>query len=302
MHLYRSDYSCNIVLAQNFVYGIVFWGNLFYVPVYLETVRGYSAIAAGAIMLPMVATQGVGSILSGLIITKTGHYNPVMIASQFLWAAGAAAQAFYSATTPVWVICIVGFVQGLGTGGCFQPSLVALLSHSRRADRAVLSSLRNFLRTAGGTVGLTMAGAVLNNVLKARLSSVLPAEAIEQAASAAYGLENMGLTPEQVEIVLGAYMQGIRIVFVVYAPLLAACAVAACLVRDEGLSEKDAPSVSSALAAASSSSSSSVGVNHTTNEAIAMTAAAVVVVVEKQNQATVSPQPSLLPSATPSRV
>lgn len=263
MHLYRSDYSCNIVLAQNFVYGIVFWGNLFYVPVYLETVRGYSAIAAGAIMLPMVATQGVGSILSGLIITKTGHYNPVMIASQFLWAAGAAAQAFYSATTPVWVICIVGFVQGLGTGGCFQPSLVALLSHSRRADRAVLSSLRNFLRTAGGTVGLTMAGAVLNNVLKARLSGALPAEAIEQAAS---GAESMDLTPEQVEIVLGAYMQGIRIVFVVYAPLLAACAVAACLVRDEGLAEKDASRLEN--------SSSSSGGTADNGRPIAMTAVA----------------------------
>jgi hypothetical protein len=33
--------------------------------------------------------------------------------------------------------------------------LVALLAHSRKADRAVANSLRNFLRTMGGSVGLT---------------------------------------------------------------------------------------------------------------------------------------------------
>lgn len=34
-------------------------------------------------------------------------------------------------------------------------SLVALLAHSRKVDRAVMNSLRNFLRTMGGTLGLT---------------------------------------------------------------------------------------------------------------------------------------------------
>ena len=34
-------------------------------------------------------------------------------------------------------------------------SLVSLLAHSRKVDRAVINSLRNFLRTIGGTLGLT---------------------------------------------------------------------------------------------------------------------------------------------------
>ena len=34
-------------------------------------------------------------------------------------------------------------------------SLVALLAHSRKADRAVINSVRNFLRSIGGAVGLT---------------------------------------------------------------------------------------------------------------------------------------------------
>ena len=208
-------------------------------PIYLENVRGYSATIAGSIILPMVATQGIGSVLSGLVISRTGHYNTVLIASQFVWAGGLIAQAFYSRTTPISVICVVGFVQGLGTGGCFQPSLVAILAHSRRADRAVLSSLRNFLRTMGGTLGLTIAGTILSNTMRTRLGNQLSSNTIDQLATSTYVLESMNLTDDQKAAVLDAYMQGIRTIFIVYAPLVGACAFAALLVRDNGLAEKD---------------------------------------------------------------
>lgn len=187
----------------------------------------------------MVGTQGLGSIISGLIISRTGHYNPVMITSQVLWLAGLIAQAFYSRTTSIWVICLVGFFQGLGTGGCFQPGLVALLAHGRRADRAVLNSLRNFIRTVGGTLGLTIAGSILNNVLKERLGGMLGEGDIEMLTSSTSGSGSMGLSEGQKEIVLDAYMHGIRIIFWVYAGLVGVCALGACFVRDRGLVEVD---------------------------------------------------------------
>lgn len=239
VHLFKADFSCNVLLVQNVLYGFVFWGNLFYMPIYLENVRGYSPILAGAIIMPMVGTQGIGSIISGLIISRTGHYNHVMIASQFLWMAGLIGQVFYSATSPVWVICVVGFFQGLGTGGCFQPSLVAILAHSRRADRAVLNSLRNFLRTMGGTLGLTVSGTILNNVLQSRLSGVVSNGIATQLASSAHSLDTLGLTADQRSTVLDAYMRGIRIIFIVYAPLVGLCALGSLLVKDTGLAEKD---------------------------------------------------------------
>ncbi|KAL9622026.1 MAG: hypothetical protein Q9160_003525 [Pyrenula sp. 1 TL-2023] len=243
LHLFMSDLSCNILLVQNVIFGFVFWGNLFYMPIYLENVRGHSATIAGAIIMPMVATQGLGSILSGLIISRTGHYNPVMIAAQWLWTAGLIAQAFFSASTPIWAICLVGFFQGLGTGCCFQPSLVAILAHSRRADRAVLNSLRNFLRTMGGTLGLTVSGAILNNVLRSRLKGVVMGDMVDELASSTQNLGALGLTSAQRSAVLDAYMQGIRVIFIVYAPLIGLCAISAMFVKDHGLAEKDTSNV-----------------------------------------------------------
>lgn len=239
MHLFTSDLSCNILLIQNTLFGFVYWANLFYMPIYLQNVRGYSSTVAGAIIMPMAGAQGIGSIVSGLIISHTGHYNPIMIAAQALWTAGLIAQAFYSATTPIWAICVVGFFQGLGTGCCFQPSLVALLAHSRRADRAVLNSLRNSLRTMGGVLGLTVSGAILNNVLQRRLRDVVSPGIAAQLATSAHSLNEMGLTSQQTASVLKAYMQGMRYIFIMYAPIMGICALGALLIKDRGLAEKD---------------------------------------------------------------
>ncbi|TGO31506.1 hypothetical protein BHYA_0618g00020 [Botrytis hyacinthi] len=239
IHLFRNGLSCNILLVQNVLYGIVFWGNLFYMPIYLVNVRGYTAIMAGAIIMPMAGSQGLGSILSGLIISHTKRYNPVMVVGQWIWALLLIPQAFYSRTTPIWAICVVGFFQGLGTGFCFQPSLVALLAHSRRADRAVLNSLRNFLRSMGGTLGLALASTILNNVLKARLRGVVSSSIAKTITTSINQLDSLGLSAAQHNAVLDAYMASVRTVFILYAPLIGACALAALLVSDNGLEEKD---------------------------------------------------------------
>lgn len=120
MHLFTNDYSANIILLQAALFGFVYWGNLYYVPIYIQNVRGYNPIISGALLIPLVATQGVGSLVGGQIISRTGHYNPVLITSQAVWTIGAGLQIIYSATTPIWAICVIGFLQGIGVGGAFQ--------------------------------------------------------------------------------------------------------------------------------------------------------------------------------------
>lgn len=240
MRLFTNGLSANIILMQSVLFGFVYWGNLFYIPVFLQNVHGYSPIISGAIIVPMVASQGIGSIVSGQIISRTGHYNHVIITSQLFWTIGIALQSLYSRKTPVWAVCLIGLLQGTGIGGCFQPSLVALLAHSRKADRAVLNSLRNFLRTMGGAIGLTVSGTVLNNILQARLSSSLPSNDVTQLTSSIYALDSLNLTPTQYNEVLDAYMAGMHTIFVIYAPMIGLCFLAALLVKDNGVAEKDA--------------------------------------------------------------
>ena len=87
---------------------------------------------------------------------------------------------------------------------------------------------------------LPVSGAILNNVLKTRLTGHLPQPSITQLTSSAYALSSLDLTPQQHELVLDAYMSGMHSVFIMYAPLIGTCFIAASFVKDRGVAEKDA--------------------------------------------------------------
>ena len=120
MRLFTNDLSANLVLAYGTLQGFVYWANLFYVPIYLQNVRGYGPIISGAVIVPMLVSHGVGSIISGQIISRTGHYNLVILPGNLVWVLGASLQTLYTRTTPVYAICLIGFLQGIGIGFVFQ--------------------------------------------------------------------------------------------------------------------------------------------------------------------------------------
>lgn len=106
------------------MHGIAYWSNLFYIPLYLQNVRDYSPILSGVIILPMVMSHGVGSLVSGQIISRTGHYKFVILAANFVWLIGISLQITYTRTTPVWAICVIGFFEGIGIGCTFQREFI----------------------------------------------------------------------------------------------------------------------------------------------------------------------------------
>lgn len=88
-----------------------------------------------------------------------------------------------------------------------------------------------------------MSSAILNNVLKARLTGHLPDSSIVQLTSSVYALSSLNLTPDQHQLVLDAYMKGMHSIFIMYAPVIGVCFVAAALVKDRGVAERDASAV-----------------------------------------------------------
>ena len=109
-----------MVLTYSTLQGLVYWANLFYVPLYLQNVRGYGSIISGAVIVPMLVSHGVGSIISGQIISRTGRYNLVIIPGNLVWTIGVSLQTVYTRTTPIFAVCLIGFLQGIGIGFAFQ--------------------------------------------------------------------------------------------------------------------------------------------------------------------------------------
>ncbi|QMW30641.1 hypothetical protein G4B84_006022 [Aspergillus flavus NRRL3357] len=235
MRLFKYNYSTNILLAVNILIGWVFWGNLFYIPLYFQNVRGWSPGTAGSLILPMVIAHGITSGLTGLIISWTGRYKVVISIGVGMWMIAAAAKSFYTQQTPLWILELGGIFEGIGVGCSFQPVMVGLLAGSDKSDRAVVTGFRNFIRDMGGSVGVTVSGAILNNVLHNDLKGRFSEELISKITSFAFALYDFNLTDEDQKLISNAYMHGLRTVFTVFAVLMLLFFVLSLCIKDYGL-------------------------------------------------------------------
>ncbi|CAG8972778.1 hypothetical protein HYALB_00006870 [Hymenoscyphus albidus] len=237
--LFTYGRSTNILLAMNLFIGWLFWGNLFFIPLYLQSVRGWSPTMAGLFILPLVIAHGITSGLSGIIISRLGHYVSVISVGTALWALGAGAKVTYHRTTPIWQILTFGVFEGVGVGVCLQPVLVGILAGSDKIDRAGITSVRNFLRDIGAATGITVSGAILNTILQNGLQHRFTPEFISEITSSIGKLSQLHLTPEDRELISRVYMEGIHGVFMSFAVLAVVLFVVTFLIEDYGLRSRD---------------------------------------------------------------
>lgn len=242
LHLFINVPVCAI-LIQNFLLGIVYYAHLYYLPIYYQNARQFSPTLSAALTIPFVAAQSIVSIFSGQYISRLKRYGEVIWFGFGTWVLGAGLVLLFDRKTPIWQIVVILFLEGAGVGNVFQPTLIAAQAHSSKHDRAVVISVRNFLRALGGSVGLALSSAVFSNVLKKRLNSLsvpLPAgfEAkILQSLLAVPDLSSLAL-PQKEEI-LNAYMGASRAVFTLWAPLMGACLLLCVFIKDNGLRRKE---------------------------------------------------------------
>ena len=242
LYVFNNPAVCAI-LIQNFLFGIVYYSHLYYLPIYYQNAREFSPLLSAALTIPFVAGQSFFSILSGQYVSRTKRYGEVIWTGYALWTLGTGLILLFNRTTPRWELVIILIIEGAGVGNVFQPTLVAAQAHSLKRDRAVVIGVRNFLRALGGSVGLATSAAVFSNVLKKRLSSLatpLPASFKEEILASILRVPNLSsLTDVQKEEVLDAYMSGSRAVFVVWVPIMGVCLLLCFLIKDKGLTRPE---------------------------------------------------------------
>jgi MFS family permease len=233
--LFRNPPVC-VLLLQNFLFGIVYYSQLYYLPLFFQNARRMSPITSAVLILPITAAQMTLSILSGQYISRRERYGEVIWLGFFLWTIGVGLTCMFDLNTPIAAIVVILIVQGAGVGLIFQPTLVALQAHCSKEQRAVVISNRNFLRSLGGAVGLAISAAVLQSSLK----RAMPPEFSSFVSS--YDTPNfaaLGASPEQIHAVLQAYATASRTVFIMNVPFMALCLVGCLLIKDRGLQRPD---------------------------------------------------------------
>lgn len=135
-------------------------GFLFLNTLYLQNVRGLSALHAGLYMLPMAALTFVCAPVSGRLVGSRGARLPLLVAGAAMTACGLMFAAFDAETRNV--LLFTGYVLfGLGFGMVNAPITNTAVSGMPRSQAGVAAAVASTSRQIGGTLGVAVIGAVL---------------------------------------------------------------------------------------------------------------------------------------------
>lgn len=227
--------SVAAMLAQSFLLGACYYGYLYFIPLYFQNVRGKSPLIAACLQLPLVVSQSSFSTLSGLYMSRFNRYGEIIWGGFSIWTLGAGLLVMADQHIHIGLVCFFLVLVGFGTGMVFQPTLVALQAHCPKAQRAVIVSNRNFIRSAGGSVGLAVSSAILGNVLRSSLPQRL--HHLANNTFAAPDLSTFSASDRTA--IVSAYASASRAVFIWCVPLVGICLLLCALIKDKGLQRKE---------------------------------------------------------------
>ncbi|MER8043099.1 MFS transporter [Streptomyces sp. NPDC094032] len=141
-------------------------GFLFLNTLYLQDVRGLSALRAGLFMLPMAAMTFVFAPLSGRLVGARGP-RPSLLVSGAAMAAGTLLFAAFDAERSTPLLFTGYVVFGIGFGMVNAPITNTAVSGMPRAQAGVAAAVASTSRQIGQTLGVAVAGAVLSAGLAA---------------------------------------------------------------------------------------------------------------------------------------
>jgi EmrB/QacA subfamily drug resistance transporter len=168
-----GERSFRLAIGTMLLVVIAQFGRLVYIPLALESLRGFSALRVGVLFLPAGVVSAASMQWGGRLSDRHGPRTPILIGCSIMFLA-VAGFGTLTLTTPAAAIAGLMALQGLGLGFITAPAMVAGLS----SLPAHLVSQGTAVRSLTSQVGGALAVAVLGTVVAARMGdSPSPAHA-----------------------------------------------------------------------------------------------------------------------------
>src|ERR1700687_4923392 len=169
----------NFAVANWIAASVAFGMMSLFLPIviYLQSVRGFSALTAGLTLAPMSLTSMIVAPFAGRMADRIGG-KYILLVGVFVFAIGFGTLTFVAGPDSTWINFLVpAIVAGAGMGMTFAPmTTVAMRNISPRMAGAA-SGVLNTTRQVGAAVGSAVVGALLQN----RLAITLHDQAVSHA-------------------------------------------------------------------------------------------------------------------------
>ncbi|NGO09542.1 MFS transporter [Streptomyces sp. HC44] len=147
-------------------------GVTFFAVFYTQTVRGFSPLQTGLLMLPLAAAQLVFAPRARLVVDRFGN-RATTAGGMLLLTATLAAFTLLEADTPIWILEVIFFLMGTGMAHVMTPTSVVIMQALPREKAGSASALSNTFRQVGGALGIAVLGSVLSAAYRSGIEDKL---------------------------------------------------------------------------------------------------------------------------------
>jgi EmrB/QacA subfamily drug resistance transporter len=164
-----ANRNFSVSSAMGFFVGFSMFGATAFLPLYQQTVQGASATNSGLLLLPLMLGVMSMSVVSGQVISRTGHYRAFPIIGGAAMIVGMVLLAQLDASTSMLRSSVFMLILGLGMGFVMQVTMLLPQNSVEARDMGVASSTSMFTRSIGGAFGVAIFGAIFSTQLTAGL-------------------------------------------------------------------------------------------------------------------------------------
>lgn len=198
-----------LALFQTFNSG-VFLMFLYYLPIYFQVVSGVTAAQSGVRNLPFILGISLMTIFSGVVITLTGHFVPLVVAGGTIATVGSGMLYTLDVGSPSshWI----GYqaLAGLGFGLGIQISIIVSQAIVKKEDISSITAIMIFFQTISGAIFVSTGQSLFANQLIREVPKYVPD--LNPAVVVATGATQLRSTFSAADLpgVIRAYMSGLK--------------------------------------------------------------------------------------------
>ncbi len=159
--LSNRDYAVSVISSM--VLYLVMMGSSVMMPLYVQSVMGYSAVVSGLVTLPGSVATAVVSPLAGRLYDKMG-IKKIFVAGAAILVISNIGMYFLTMSTPLWVAAGLNVIRNISIGSLMMPLLTWGTSNVKSQKVADASSLLTSFRTIAGAIGSAVFVGIMNTV------------------------------------------------------------------------------------------------------------------------------------------
>ena len=148
--LSNRNYAVSVISSM--VLYLVMMGSSVMMPLYVQSVMGYSAVVSGLVTLPGSFATAVVSPFAGRLYDKIG-IKKIFIAGSAALIISNIGMFFLTMETPLWTAAGLNVIRNISIGSLMMPLLTWGTSNVELKKVADASSLLTSLRTIAGSIG-----------------------------------------------------------------------------------------------------------------------------------------------------